>query len=251
MSDQAEIDETLREVRDRIERMHGQLEKLSSAIWHDIEHDDPERLEAGVRFKQSYNERRSALQETMDGMLALLSKYPQAGPGSGVAERKEETVEPAAASAVESSGQSTAEPADQLSVEPIAASPVATGLEQKVPFGFVLGGQTYTSASAWPLFYEALLQELHNRAPEKLSRLADSPGGFQQAERPLFARAPDPLDDPLPIADAIFAEADMAPETMLQVIKRLIEYMGYPLESFKILLKEKNRGTVETLSIAA
>ncbi len=135
--------------------------------------------------------------------------------------------------------------------EPVSESPVAAGLETKVPFGFAMGGRPYTSASAWPLFYGALLQELYGRAPEKLSRLADAPGGFQQAGRPLFSRVPDGLDDPLPIADAIFAEADMAPETQLQVIKRLIEYTGYPLDTFKILLKEKERGTVETLSIAA
>jgi hypothetical protein len=35
------------------------------------------------------------------------------------------------------------------------------------------------------------------------------------------------------------------------VIRGLIEEMGYPLDSFKILLKEKNRGTVETLCLAA
>jgi len=91
----------------------------------------------------------------------------------------------------------------------------------------------------------------YNRAPEQLSHLADAPGGVEDAGRPLFARVPSPLDDPLPIADAIFAEADLAPEALLQVIKRLIVHMGYSLESFKILLKEKNRGTAETLSIAA
>jgi hypothetical protein len=35
------------------------------------------------------------------------------------------------------------------------------------------------------------------------------------------------------------------------VIKRLISALGFPLDAFKILLKEKNRGTVETLSLAA
>ncbi len=109
----------------------------------------------------------------------------------------------------------------------------------------------FAVASAWPLFYEALLQELYGRAPEKVSRLAEEPGAFTQNGRALFARVPDRLDDPLPIADAIFAEADMHPEILLQVIRRLISEMGYPLDSFKILLKEKNRGTVETLSIAA
>ena len=70
------------------------------------------------------------------------------------------------------------------------ANPMLGDLGQKVPFGFVLGGQTVTSASAWPLFYEALLEELYQRNAEKLSRLADDGGGFLQGGKPLFARLP-------------------------------------------------------------
>jgi hypothetical protein len=178
-------------------------------------------------------------------MLALLGEYPSSGPGTGAAEPAVDAVEPEA-------GEGLAEPQAALDIgEPVAESPVASALDQKVPFGFVLNGKTFTSASAWPLFYEALLHELYGRSPDKLARLADSSGGFEKGGKPLFARIADTLDDPLPIADAVFAEADISPQALLQVIKRLIDYMGYPLESFKILLKEKNRGTVETLSLAA
>lgn len=243
MSENSEIEQSLRETKEQLERMRGQLQALSKAVWQDIDHDDPVLLEAGVRFKQGYNERRTALQDAMDQMLDLLRAYSSSGPGAGVGEHTDGTAESAAVIA--------SELAEPPVVEPVVEPPVAAGLEKKVPFGFVLGGQTYTSASAWPLFYEALLQELYGRAPEKLSRLADAGGGFQQSGRLLFSRVPDPLGDPLPVADAIYAEADLPPEALLQVIKRLIEYMGYSLETFKILLKEKNRGTVETLSIAA
>jgi hypothetical protein len=245
MPESAGIDWTLQQVADQLEQVRGQLGKLSSAIWQDIDHDNPARLEEGVRFKQSYNERRGSLEECMDQMLALLREYPPSRPESGTGEPKGEVAGPEAG---EAPGEVQATPVID---ESVTASPGASGLDQKVPFGFVISGRTFTSASAWPLFYEALLQELYGRAPEKLTRLADAPGGFEQGGRPLFARVPDSLDDPLPIADAIFAEADLAPQSLLQVIKRLIGYMGYPLESFKILLKEKNRGTVETLSLAA
>jgi hypothetical protein len=243
MPESPKIDGNLREIKDQIEQMRGQLERLSTAIWQDIDHENPERLAEGVRFKQGYNERRIALQETMDGMLALLREYPSPESGSGATVRGDEITESEQGTAVETAATTAG--------EPIVESPVAADLERKVPFGFVLGGQTYTSASAWPLFYEALLQELYGRDPEKMSRLADPAGGFEQGSKPLFARVPDSLDDPLPVADAFFAEVDMAPEGLILVIKRLIGYLGYPLESFKILLKEKNRGTVETLSIAA
>jgi hypothetical protein len=53
------------------------------------------------------------------------------------------------------------------------------------------------------------------------------------------------------VADGLFAEADLSPGDLIEAIKGLLGEIGFPLDSFKILLKEKNRGTVETLSLAA
>jgi hypothetical protein len=249
MSESRAIDAKLQGVEDRLEQLRGELEKLSAAIWNDINHDDQARLEEGVRFKQSYNERRGSLEGAMDQMLTLLREYRSPDGGAGTAEPMSEVSEPEAAEATEA--PQAAPDQDLGEAQAQAQTPFTPGLDQKVPFGFILDGKTFTSASAWPLFYEALLQELYGRAPEKLKHLVDAPAGFGSEDRPLFARVPDTLDEPLPIADSIFAEADLAPEALLQVIKRLIGYLGYPLESFKVLLKEKNRGTVETLSLAA
>jgi hypothetical protein len=184
-------------------------------------------------------------------MLALLQEYRSPDGGTGTAEPMSEVSEPEAAETTEESQATPDQDLGETQEQAQAQTSLTPGLDQKVPFGFILDGKTFTSASAWPLFYEALLQELYGRAPEKLKQLVDAPAGFGSKDRPLFARVPDTLDEPLPIADSIFAEADLAPEALLQVIKRLIGYLGYPLASFKVLLKEKNRGTVETLSLAA
>jgi hypothetical protein len=247
MSDSDGIKGRLEEVTRRLEQMSSELEALSAEIWRDIDHEDPRKLEAGVRFKQHYNERRRALDTSAEDMLKLLRAYPNAGPGPGV-----ESLQSEGGATVEVT-QGEAPQGRESVVRPEAArgSEALGNLDVKVPFGFVLSGSTFTSASAWPLFYEALLQELYGRDPGKLSALADEPGGFVYQGRPLFARVPDRLEDPLPVTDAIFAEADLAPGVLIEVIRGLISEMGYPLDSFKILLKEKNRGTVETLSIAA
>lgn len=247
MPDRMGIEGRLGDVTQRLEEVRVQLEALSADIWQAIDHEDPVRLEAGVRFKQQYNERRKALDGSAEQMLELLRGYPRSGPdsdadsdaGTAPAPRQEETVAAQADSVVSSAPLEA------------SAAPGLGNLDQKEPFGFVLSGRTSTCASAWPLFYEALLQELYGRAPAKLSRLADEPGRFTCQGRPLFARVPDGFDDPLPIADAIFAEADLHPEVLIQVIRGLIVEMGYAVDSFRILLKEKKRGTVETLSIAA
>lgn len=252
MPESVGIDGRMREVKERLEQLREQLDLLSSAIWQDIDHDHPTRLEEGVRFKQGYNERRRALEEDMDRMLALLSEYPayvSEGGASDTAASPARDVADEAGSAVRAEDSETGK--ENRAPESGSTRSLASGLDTKVPFGFMLGGQTFSSASAWPLFYEAVLSELYSRGPDKLSRLADVPGEFVRGGKRLFARSAEDLEDPLPVADTIFAEADIPPEELLQVVTRLIAYMGYPRDSLKILLKEKNRGTLETLSLGS
>jgi len=262
MAETGRIDSAVQALRRQLERMAQELDAVSGEIWRSIDHNDPAGLDKGVAYKQRFNQRRGPLEAAAAEMVALLREYPLSDPGSGETLTTPKVVSVPSALPAQAA-QPLTHPAAQALAHPAAgrvatparearpAASVAGDLGQKVPFGFVLGGQTFTSASAWPLFYEALLDELYGRAAEKLSRLADEGSGFVRGGKPLFARMPDRLDDPLPVAEALFAEVDLAPEDLIEVIKGLLREIGYPLDSFKILLKEKNRGTVETLSIAA
>jgi hypothetical protein len=265
MAETGRTDNPIQGLKRQLERMGAELDAVSAEIWRNIDHNDAARLEQGVAYKQRFNQQRTPLDASVAEMLAVLRDYPLSdpSPGEAVTPRIASVVPTPApvpiATALTPAGAvgalrvpatSATTPATPQARETRPASAAVRDLGQKVPFGFVLDGQTFTSASAWPLFYEALLEELYERAPEQLSRLADGVG-FLRGGKPLFARLPDRLDDPLPVAEALFAEADLAPEDLLEVIKGLLREIGYPLDAFKILLKEKNRGTVETLSIAA
>lgn len=257
MAQTEKTDGALQSLRRQLERMGQELEAVSAEIWRNIDHNDPAALDKGVAYKQRFNQRRLPLEVAASEMIAVLRDYPLTDPDLG-----ETAATPTVASVPASllppapAAQPVAHPAASRTVAPTVresrpdVSPTGD-LGQKVPFGFVLGGQTYTSASAWPLFYEALLEELYERAAEKISCLADEGSGFLRGGKPLFARLPGRLDDPLPVAEALFAEANLPPEDLIEVIRGLLREIGYPLDSFKILLKEKSRGTVETLSIAA
>ena len=148
MAKQVGIDETLRAVRQQLEQTRGQLEVLSRAIWDAINHDDPAALEKGVRFKQSYNERRQQLERAAADMLALLQGWPQSGPGAGIANSETTPVVE-----VPPAPAPSREAPEATGAAMVADAKLARELEKKVPFGFVLSGQTFTSASAWPLFY--------------------------------------------------------------------------------------------------
>jgi len=241
MSKHKGIEESLLRVEEQLAGMGKDLDELSRALWQNIDHDDPAALDDGVRFKQRFNENRGVLEAAVAQMLALLRDYPLDGPGRGTDESLGEIDE-----------RPLQEPAPVAKpIEP-GLAPVSLGdLTNRLPFGFELNGKTYTCATAWPLFYEALLEELYETSAERLSGLAEYPSRFTYNGKILFARLPDKLDDPLPVADALFAEVDLDPEDLIEVIRRLLPKVGFSTKMFKILVKEKNRGTVETLSIAA
>jgi hypothetical protein len=257
MAEIGKTDTAVQSLRRQLERMGQELAAVSAEIWRDIDHNDPAGLEKGVAYKQRFNQSRGPLEAAVADMIGLLRDYPLGGPAPGDAVAPPKKTVSLAAAPASDMASIPAEPSSQAAATVVGAvrkppAPAVAGdLGQKVPFGFVLGGQTYTSASAWPLFYEALLGELYARAPERLSRLAEDGSRLQRAGKPLFAKLAERLDDPLPVADGLFAEADLSPGDLIEAIKGLLGEIGFPLDSFKILLKEKNRGTVETLSIAA
>jgi hypothetical protein len=227
-------------LRRQLGRLGQELESVSAEIWQSIDHNDLAGLERGVAYKQRFNQRRGPLETAAAEMVALLRDYPQSEPGPAdylaaptavAASVPQHAVVPTwtPPAAARASHPPTRERT------PEAQTPGDLG--QKVPLGFVLGGQTFTSTSAWPLFYEALLEELYGRAGEKLSRLADDGSGFVRGGKPLVAHLPDQFDNPLPVVQTLFAEGDLDPADLIEVIKRLLGEVGHPLDGFKILLR--------------
>jgi hypothetical protein len=201
-------------------------------------------LEAGVKFKQAFNAKRGALEAASGDLGQLLRDCPLVG--WGVQEAEGSTTAASATSAEETRSVSATGEAGEAAVQ--TSEP---DFGDKLPFGFVLGDQTYTSSGNWPLFYHAILQELYRRQPEKLAKLPDRKGLTNSHGRPLFARNADPFSEPLAVSEQLFAEGDLALPLMIRSIKALLGEVGLPVSALKILLKERHRGTVETFSLAA
>lgn len=239
-----EVKLKLREVHDQLEQIAGGLDALSTTIWKSIDHNNPGALQQGVNFKQIFNEKRGSLDSAIAAMISLLRDHPEFGPGRGSAPPKKAAE---AKAAVPQKSEQSSKTVAKTTPKPKFAG----DLESKAPFGFMLGEQMFTSASVWSLFYKKLLQEFYSRSPEKFSQLAQESSGLKFAGTPLFATSSDPLRKSLTIAADVYAESDLSAEDLLEVIKQLLTELDFPVESFKIMLKEVNRGTVETLSIAA
>ena len=237
-----DLEERLRQLLTHIETLERELSALSDAIWQSIDHDDSALLEAGVKFKQAFNAKRDGLEAATGELSQLLRDCPLVGAGAQGPEAGGGAV------AAEDDTQVVAGPGESRAAQAQTSEP---DFGDKLPFGFVLGDQTYTSSGNWPLFYHALLQELYRRQPEKLAKLPDRKGLTNSHGRPLFARTADAFSEPLAVSEHLFAEGDLALPLMIRSIKALFGEVGLPISTLKILLKERHRGTVETYSLAA
>lgn len=252
---------SLRHVMSAIENLRDDLKTLSDTIWTSIDHNDPGSLEQGFRFKQAFNERWSVLDEAAAALWQLL-KAERAEEVEAVLDKPIPDVKPKGRG-----GKDTVPKGKTLETgggepeavqEPEAAEPaleeateVAEDFKGKTPFGFMLGGRTFTSPSNWGLFYQALLQELAKQYPEAFDRLPERKAWRDRRGKPLFTRTQDVLRRPLEITEQLYAEADLPLTLIVQGMRQLARELKLPPDALKILLKEDRRGTVETKPLAA
>ncbi len=227
-----------------IEKIQEDLEVFSEEIWKNIDHNDAEKLEAGVKLKQAYNEKRKAFNVAAQSLSSLLQSHAK---GNSSAESVKAEAESASDIPIEKSTETEPKPKTERSKE----QELNEDFKITVPFGFTLEDKTFTGLSNWSVFYETFLREMAKRDQQKFSELPDRDAFRTEEGKTMFAKSADVLRDPLPILENVFAEVDLPLELIIQNIKNLVREFNVSTDSMKILLKEKKRGTVMAKSIAA
>jgi hypothetical protein len=64
-----------REILEDLEAVRENLLALSDEIWQSIDHNDPEGLEEGVRFKRAYNEKMAAFDTLASELSAMVQQF--------------------------------------------------------------------------------------------------------------------------------------------------------------------------------
>ena len=64
-----------REILEDLEAVRENLLALSDDIWQSIDHNDPEGLEEGVRFKRAYNEKMAAFDTLASELSAMIQQF--------------------------------------------------------------------------------------------------------------------------------------------------------------------------------
>ena len=149
-----------REILEDLEAVRENLLALSDEIWQSIEHNDPEALEEGVRFKRAYNEKMAAFDTLASELSAMIQQFTSV--------RLEEDEE-----------------SDQADESQNARIIQALNREEphsidedftfKRPHGFILDGQGTTGVTTWRRVFELICQQIQRRDPSPFQQLPDNP----------------------------------------------------------------------------
>ncbi len=209
---------------------------LSDDIWHNIDHNDPEELEKGFKFKQAYNEKRNAFDKLAEELSRLIQEYPQV-------QLKQESQE-----------KRVSKPADEIPIEKELDAEAQHSIDEdfthKRPFGFVLQEQAFTGLSSWVLLYHTFLDEVAKQDKKKFSQLPENQAFRSQSGNKIFSRNAQDVQKALAMKEGVYAEGNLSANLIIENIKKLLSEFSIPPDSLKVLLREETRGVIESKVLA-
>jgi hypothetical protein len=100
----------------------------------------------------------------------------------------------------------------------------------KRPFGFVLDGQATTGLTTWQRLFELVCANLIARNEQRMRSLFDHPDFVSNRGNRTVEHDPAKLRKALRIADGLYIESNLSANSIRDVIRRLLQQYGIPLE---------------------
>jgi hypothetical protein len=212
-----------REILEDLEAVRENLLALSDEIWLSIDHNDPEGLEEGVRFKRAYNEKMAAFDTLASELSTMIQQFTSV--------RLEEHEE--------IGGDDENENFRIIQAlnweEPHA---IDEDFTFKRPHGFILDGQGTTGGTTWRRVFELICQQLQRRDPRRFDSLPDHPDYISNRGHRSFSHDPEELRTACSVGDGLYAEINLSANGIRDTIRRLLATFEMPKESIQLFLCE-------------
>ncbi len=222
-------EERTREILTDLERTRENLLGLSDDIWLNIDHNDPDALEAGVDFKRKYNEKMLGFDRLANELSLLVQDYTK------VAIEAREPQQP----------KSTPKQPDlklnERTVKELNRSEphgLDEDLTYKRPFGFILKGRGYKEIVTWRYMYELFCRQLLELDPAKFNNLPGHPDLMSNRGNPSFAREPKELRVDMPLPAGIYAEINLSANHLRDQMRKLLKIFNLPETEMTIFLRQ-------------
>ena len=212
-----------RSILEDLEAVRETLLALSDEIWQSIEHNDPEALEEGVRFKRAYNEKIAAFDTLASELSAMIQQFTSVRLGGD--EELREDDESQNARIIQALNREEPHSIDE-------------DFTFKRPHGFILDGQGTTGVTTWRRVFERIREQIQRRDPNRFQQLPDHPNFISNRGHHSFKFDPEKLRSACLIADGLHAEINLSANGLRDVIRNLLATFEIPKDLLQLFLRE-------------
>ena len=221
-----EKDTIIKTILSDMERVKENLLSLSEDIWKSIDHNNPEALEEGIAFKREYNQKVIDFDRLSTEISTLVQQYTSIRSHSIEIESKDKS----------SSNEETQRIILELNRE--EPHSVIEDYMYKRPIGFILKDRAFKNIETWKQVLETFCLTLYEIDPEKFKALPDNPHFISRRGNPTFSRDLHLLRSGLLLRDGIYSEVNLSANSIMGVIRELMEEYGIKTEEVKIFLRQ-------------
>ena len=215
--------ERTRSILEDLEAVRENLLALSDDIWHSIDHNDPEALEAGVEFKRAYNSKAADFDRVATDLSVLIQRYTSV--------RLEES---------EQTGGEDRERNERIIAALNREEPhsLDENFTFKRPHGFVLAGQAATGITTWQRMYELVCRLLVARDQARFRGLYSNPDFISNRGHHMVTQDPSTLRKSLDVGHGIYVESNLSANAICDMLQRFLAAFEIPMEQMKVYLRE-------------
>ena len=215
-------EKTINILRD-LETVRENLLALSDDIWHSIDHNDSDALEAGVEFKRQYNSRLSAFDTLSSEISQLVQQFTSIN-----------------LAADEESGEQDDAHNERIIQQLNREQPhsIDEDFTFRRPHGYILDGKATTGITTWRRLYELLCAQLLRRNRDLFYSLPENDEFISNRGHHQFARSPDGLRSASQLDNDLFTEINLSANALRDVIRRLLAAYDIPTANLQVFLRE-------------
>jgi len=209
-----------------MEKVKENLLSLSEDIWNSIDHNNPEALEEGIAFKREYNSKMIDFDRLSTEISTLVQQYTSIRTISEESTTKEES--------------NTNEENQRIILELNREEPhsVTEDYMYKRPIGFIIKDRAYNNIETWKQVLETFCLTLYEMDSEKFKRLPENPNFISRRGNPTFSRDLHLLRSGLLLREGIYSEVNLSANSIMGVLRELMEEFGIKTEEVKIFLRQ-------------
>lgn len=211
-----------------LEVVRENLLALSDDIWAGIDRQDLTAFDEGVRFMRSYVEKIVSFDQVASDLSTLVQQYTSV--------RLEET---------EQTGGGNRDQNERIIAQLNQEEPhiLDEDFTYKRPHGFILEGQATTGITTWQRLYELACSRLFMRDEGRFRSLIDDPEFVSNRGHHTVTTDASSLRKPLAVGGDLYVEANLSANSIRDVLRRLLDAFGIPVEEMQVYLREDRDAT--------